>query len=226
MRVSSVDPEVCDNCGKKIFIRSKKMKKVVTMLLCMTVCGAALFAQDGGSSLFSVGGGLALMPGFQTVKPKGGGSAQDTSEFGAGVNVFFDAKYAEVNMDLIFANAKETTADKGIDSTNLLIGIVGKYPISLAERFALFPFVGIDYRIALGASYDGEKVDKAGDAFKALSLLLGVGVDYDITSALYFRGEVGFGFTFNTKNENDMKDMIDSNSHLKIPVKLAVGYRL
>jgi hypothetical protein len=104
-----------------------------------------------------VGGGLALMPGFQTVKPKGGGEEQKTSEFGGGINVFFDAKYAEVNMGLILANAKEKNADKGIDTTNLLIGIVGKYPISLAERFVLFPFVGIDYRIALARPTTGKK---------------------------------------------------------------------
>ncbi|MDR0684519.1 MAG: hypothetical protein LBF83_05270 [Spirochaetaceae bacterium] len=97
------------------------------------------------------------MPGFQTVKPKGGGEEQKTSEFGGGINVFFDAKYAEVNMGLILANAKEKNADKGIDTTNLLIGIVGKYPISLAERFVLFPFVGIDYRIALARPTTGKK---------------------------------------------------------------------
>ncbi|MDR0683810.1 MAG: porin family protein [Spirochaetaceae bacterium] len=200
------------------------MKKVVTMLLCMTVCGAALFAQDGGRSLFSVGGGLALMPGFKLETVRGYGE-QNSSEFGAGINVFFDAKYAEANIDLIFANAKGKDSDKGMDSTNLLIGIVGKYPISLAERFAFFPYVGIDYRIALGGSYEGTKIDKPGDQFNAMSLLFGLGVDYDITNALYFRGEVGLGVTFNTKKEEDTKDFTD-NFKIKIPIKLAVGYRL
>jgi hypothetical protein len=72
---------------------------------------------------------------------------------------------------------------------------------------------------------DGTKVDDAGDYFNALSLLLGVGLDYNITSALYLRGELGFGLTFNSKTEDDMKDIIDSNFKGKIPIKLAVGYR-
>jgi hypothetical protein len=203
------------------------MKKVVALLLSMTVCGAALFAQEG---LFSVGGGLVLQPGFQTLKYKAGGGEQKNSSFGGGINVFFDAKYAEANISLLFANAKGENDDKGTDSTDLLIGIIGKYPFALSEKLALFPFIGFDYSINLGASRDGEEIKDEGDfkkadSFNALSLLFGVGVDYSITDALYFRGELGFGLTFNTKYEDDNKDNIDSNFKGKIPVKLAVGYR-
>jgi hypothetical protein len=209
------------------------MKKIMAMLLCMTVCGAALFAQEEKKpkSLFSVGGGLALMPNFQSMKIKGSSETSDSSGFGGGINVFFDAKYAEANIGLIFANEKTEGQDKGIDSTNLLIGVIGKYPIAIAEKFALFPFIGFDYRINLAASQDGNEIKDEGgfkkaDYFNALSLLFGIGVDYDITNALYFRGELGFGITFNTKYEDDIKEAIDSNFKGKIPVKLALGYRL
>ena len=198
------------------------------MLLCMTVCGAALFAQEKG--LFSVGGGALLAPNFQTLKYKGGLGEYKSSGFGGGINIFFDATYAEANISLLFAGEKGEGDDKSTDSTNLVIGVVGKYPIALSEVFSLFPFIGIDYRILLGASVDGNKLEDSGsykvaDSFNALSLLFGVGVDYDITSALYFRGEVGFGITFNTKTEDDVKDFIDSNFKGKIPIKLVVGYR-
>jgi hypothetical protein len=112
----------------------------------------------------------------------------------------------------------------------MLIGVFGKYPISISEKLVLFPFAGIDYRINLGASIDGTEIEDEGDntkanAFNALSLVFGAGVDYDITESLYFRGELGFGITFNTKDEDDIKDFIDSNFKGKIPIKLAVGYR-
>ncbi|MDR2807663.1 MAG: porin family protein [Spirochaetaceae bacterium] len=200
------------------------MKKLV-MLLCMAVCSATLFAQTG---LFSVGGGAILVPSFQTLKPAGGGDDQKSSGFGGGLNLFFDATYAEVNINLLFANEKGEDDDKGLDTTNLVLGVVGKYPFALGEKLSVFPFIGIDYRIALGASYDGTKVedsDVIADSFNALSVLFGAGVDYNITGSLYVRGELGFGITFNTKSEDDIKDSIDSNFKGKIPIKIAVGYR-
>jgi hypothetical protein len=210
------------------------MKKVTAILLCMTVCGAALFAQEEQiaqeeqtkkpKSLFSAGGGLILVPGSQTMKPKGGGE-EKTSSFGGGINAFFDATYAEVNVSLIFGSTKDDGSD-AIDTTDLILGAVGKYPISL-NPIVLFPFIGIDYRINLAASHDGEEADDdfRADYFNALSLLFGVGVDYNITSALYLRGELGYGIIFNSKYEDDIKDYIDSNVKGKVPIKIAVGYR-
>jgi hypothetical protein len=198
------------------------MKKIIVMFLCMTVCGAALFAQEG---LFSAGGGPVLQPGFQTMKIKGRSEEQKSSSFGGGINVFFDATYAEANLSLLLGSTKVEDADKGTDTTDLIIGILVKYPFSLTESLALFPFAGVDYRLNLGASYDGTKIEDAGDGINALSLLFGVGADYNITSALYFRCELGFGLTFNSKNEDDRKAFIDSNFKGKIPIKLAVGYR-
>ncbi|MDR2807379.1 MAG: porin family protein [Spirochaetaceae bacterium] len=202
------------------------MKKLV-MLLCMAVCSAALFAQTG---LFSVGGGAILVPSFQTEKFKDGGDDQKRSGFGGGLNLFFDATYAEVNINLLFANEKGEDADKGYNTTDLVLGVVGKYPFALGEKLSVFPFIGIDYRIVLGASYDGTKLEdgdgfKKADMFNALSVLFGAGVDYNITGSLYVRGELGFGITFNTKLEDDKKDYIDSNFKGKIPIKIAVGYR-
>jgi hypothetical protein len=84
------------------------------------------------------------------MKPKGGGEEQKSSSFGGGINVFFDAKYAEANLSLLFGNTKGEDDDKGIDTTDLLIGILIKYPFSLTGSLALFPFVGFDYRINLG----------------------------------------------------------------------------
>jgi hypothetical protein len=200
----------------------------------MTVCGAALFAlepTEKPKGLISIGGGLILAPSFQTTKfvEDFGGGESKSSGFGGGVNLFLDAKYVEVNLGLLFANEKDEDADKGYDSTNFMLGLLLKYPIALNSKTAIFPFAGFDYRIALSGKYEGEDWPDdppVGDSFNALSVLFGVGFDYDITSKLYFRGEVGFGITFNTKNEDDSKEYIDSNFKGKIPKKLAIGYRL
>ncbi|MDR2659235.1 MAG: porin family protein [Spirochaetaceae bacterium] len=202
------------------------MKKVLALFLCMMTCGAALFAQD---LEMSVGGGLMLQPVFGSTKYKSTEKdTDDYSGFGAGLNVFFDATYVEVNLGLIFANEKsDKDNEKGTDTSNLFFGVVGKYPISLNESLSLFPFFGFDYRITLGASVDGTKFpDDVAKAFDALSLVFGAGVDYDINENLYLRGEFGFGITFNTKSEDDDKDSYDSHFKGKLPVKLAVGYRL
>jgi hypothetical protein len=207
-------------------------KKVLVFMILAAVVAENVFSQE---KLFSIGGGAMLVPSFGEMKFKEmemGGvkftpDPQKSSGFGGGLNLFFDATYAEVNLGLLFANQKSgENDDKGTDTTNLLLGIVGKYPISLSEQLALFPFLGIDYLINLGASRDGNKLEDSGDMFNALSLLFGVGVDYSLTESLYIRGEVGFGITFNTKLEDDAKDMIDSNFKGKIPIKVAIGYRL
>jgi hypothetical protein len=203
------------------------MKKVTAILLCMTVCGAALFAQEEEKEkpkgLFSAGGGLILVPGSQTMKFKGGGETK-VSYFGGGINAFFDAKYAELNLSLLFGNTKIEDVDDAIATTDLFLGIVGKYPFSLGP-IVLFPFVGIDYWINLAASQDGYEpdADERADRFNALSLLFGIGVDYDITKALYLRGELGYGIIFNSKDDNDAD--YDSNVKGKVPIKIAVGYR-
>ncbi|MDR2659290.1 MAG: porin family protein [Spirochaetaceae bacterium] len=220
------------------------MKKVLALFLCMMTCGAALFAQEQTNEAqanreqanantglrMSAGGGLILQPVFGSEKYKGSSSTVESSGFGAGLNVFFDAKYVEVNLGLIFANEKSSKDDKkGFDTSNLFFGILGKYPISLNEKISLFPFLGFDYRVTLGASYDGTKSDDASfiaEHFNALSLVFGAGADYDISEKLYLRGELGFGITFNTKNEDDNKDSYDSRFKGKLPIKLTVGYRL
>jgi hypothetical protein len=189
-------------------------KKGLLVLVLAAFAAGGVFAQ--ADFKLSAGGGGILVPSFGEMKYKNGGDAQKSSGFGGGLNLIFDATYAELNVGLIFANQKQDGSDKGVDSTNLTIGLVGKYPISLSEQLALFPFVGIDYLINLGASIDGKDWDedfmgKRDEAFNALSVLFGVGADFSITEALYIRGEAGFGITFNTKDEDDAKDFIDSN---------------
>jgi hypothetical protein len=155
----------------------------------------------------------------------------NTSTLGGGPSVFFDAKYAEASFSLLFGNTKGNK-DSGADTTDLLIGILGKYPFRI-KNILLFPLIGIDYRVNIGASSHGAKVYSKGasDYFNALSMLGGLGVDYGIGDTLYLRGELGCGFVFNSKSEENVlknarsKDMAASSFEGKIFAKLAAGFR-
>ena len=206
-------------------------KKLVLALLMATLLADGVFAQKFS---LSAGGGISFAPSFsETIYD---GKTQDgskTTGFDFGINVFFDATYAEVNLGLLVGNQKWAEDDnKGFNTTTLLLGVVGKYPISLSDKFVLFPFLGIDYSINLGARYDGAEIEdsdyfKKADQFNALSILLGVGADFSLTNALYIRAEAGYGIVLNTKAE---ADAVSDDSKFaffkgKIPIKLAVGCR-
>jgi len=201
-------------------------KKLVLMLLMATLLVGGVLAQN---FRLSAGGGIALIPSFgETIYD---GKTQDgskTTGFDFGINAFFDATYAEVNIGLLLGNQKWGEDDvKGFDTATLLLGVVGKYPFSLNDKFVLFPFLGIDYSINLTAKRDGGVIEDSDYWFNALSILLGVGADFSLTNALYLRGEVGYGFVLNTKEQ---ADNVNDDSKLayfngKIPIKLAVGYR-
>ena len=204
-------------------------KKIVLALLMATLLAGGVFAQNFS---LSAGGGISLAPSFSEAKYDG--EAVDylkRSGLDLGINVFFDATYAEVNVGLLFGSQKWGDAENYY-TTTLLLGVVGKYPFSLNNKFILFPFVGIDYSINLSAKIDGGEIEdndyfKKADWFNALSILLGVGADFSLTNALYLRAEAGYGIVLNTKAQDDN---VSDDSKLvyfngKIPIKIAVGYR-
>ena len=199
-------------------------KKLVLALLMAALLAGGAFAQ------VSAGAGITLVPSFGEMKYKGGGSSK-TEGFGFAVNAFFDAAYVEVNLGLLFDSTKpDTSGAKSTDTTNLILGVVGKFPISISEKFTFFPFAGIDYNINLAATYDGKEIKDEGsfkkaDAFNALSILFGIGFDLGLTDSMYLRTSAGYGIILNTKYEEDNKDYYDSNSKGKIPIKVAVGFK-
>ena len=206
-------------------------KKMVLALLMAALLAGGVFAQN---FRLSAGGGVSIIPSFgETIYD---GKPQDGSKstgFDFGINAFFDATYVEVNLGLLFGSQKwGEDDDKGFGTTTLLLGVVGKYPISLSDKFVFFPFLGIDYSINLGAWSDGaEVVDsdyfKKDERFNALSILLGVGIDFSLTKALYLRAEAGYGIVLNTKAEADTVSHDSKYVFFKgrIPIKLALGFR-
>jgi hypothetical protein len=216
---------------KNFMPKENKMAKKVLMVLVLAVVVAAggVFAQGlalsaGAGGLFSYNFGGGVMDGDDGIS---------MPYLGGGFFAFFDATYAEVNVGMDFGsvtNKGEGAMADFMDDvkssvTNLNIGVLGKYPISLGS-VVLFPAVGINYRATLGVKdEDGNEMDDPGD-FSALSILLGAGLDYGIGEKLYLRGEVLYGIRLANKFESDGEEG-DSKYNLGHgpTVKVAVGYK-
>jgi len=207
-------------------------KKLVLALLMATLLAGGAFAQE---KFFSAGGGLLLVPSFGkiTVPYMGGDMSIKTSRFGIGVNAFFDAKYAELNVGLLFGRQKQEVSgysSSEVDLSEITLGLIGKYPFSIGEKFVIFPFAGLDVNFNLAAKSDGEDVTlgdySRAEYFTSLSILFGVGFDFSITQSIYLRAEAGYGIVFNSKYMQDMVDDYDAKiTQGKVPIKIAVGFR-
>jgi len=190
----------------------------------------------------SAGGGLLLVPGFSVTKYEYYDyhiyefkqADERANSFGIGVNGFFDATYIEINVGLLFTNSKtDVSGAKAIDTTDLTLGFIGKFPISIGEKAKFFPFAGIEYNLILAEEFDGEDMlknvsssDKA-DSMQNLKILLGAGFDFDINDGMYFRAEASYGIFIDNKGDKDFKDSDSDNKLIRgiIPIKLGVGFR-
>jgi opacity protein-like surface antigen len=222
------------------------MKKILAFLLVFGLCGAALFAQ--GFSLSAGAGGMfdAL---FSSTK-MGDADPSKTNLVGGGLYAFFDATYAEVDLDLLFSSQSNPDAkDSGsMALTYFGFSVLGKYPIALNEQVSLFPLLGIDYQAFLSGQMkdkDGKDIEgidpinsadkmgdnTAGETFSLFSIAVGVGADFSLTEQLYLRGEFLWNFKLDSAPEADarkkMKDAnVDYSSFTSGPrIKLAVGFK-
>jgi opacity protein-like surface antigen len=215
------------------------MKKVVLVLLLAALVAGVTFAQD-----LSMSGGLGFKFASYTdtiTGSSGGVSSTETEKNNKiGINLFFDAKYVEVNLDYLY-NKTVAPLIPGYDITfqwnYLALGLVGKYPFALGDKFTLFPYAGIDYLMLVSckvsSSWGGDigtyDIKDKGD-YNRLSFVFGVGGDYQITDQLYIRATAGVGFGLDNKKEKDGMDAypgIDwKTTHIQIPIKLCVGYKL
>ena len=196
------------------------MKKILVMILCMTTCGAALFAQDRP---FSIGIGSMLSQNFQTIKLK---NADEQKFFSLrfGTVAFVDMRYLEFSVAFVYP---EITEGFDFSTHDVIFNLNVKFPVSITERFELFPFFGTDYRknIIKGKENRAD-AEKSANDFDALSAILGGGADFHINDRIYLRAEAGLGFTFSTSDEYDKRDNIDSNFKSKVSVKLMTGIKL
>jgi TolB-like protein len=194
----------------------------------------------GGSGNFpiSIGGGVRIGASFSegTLEGKGRETIQidqyyyncnyattetkSKSEFDIGTFIFFDLKYAEINMSVYNASGRsQRTWDKDYYYNNKTIqtenkkntgnasallldmGILAKYPFYL-NKVTLFPSIGAEYQLWLSAAENGKKVTDDLSANNSIWIKAGGGIDYALTPSLFIRGELLWGLKLNSKNEN------------------------
>ena len=217
-------------------------KGLLLLVLTMFVAGGT-FAQTN----YSIGGG-----GFFGNDFGGGitGSSSDglfniTTEMpnaGGGAYAFLDAAYMEVALGIFFAGSpvKITTTVNGQSESdshdlNLMsfnIGLFVKYPFAVNEAVTFFPLLGIEYQSVFSAVFNGDK-ENVPDDYSTLWLKLGGGVDYSITSKIFFRAEALYGIRLSSKVEKDTEKELVKNFAFRtetllghgLTVNLGIGYR-
>ncbi|GHV24513.1 hypothetical protein AGMMS4952_00230 [Spirochaetia bacterium] len=165
----------------------------------------------------------------------------DQNNNGFGIGVFFDATYVEIGMDFIFGSFKPDsryyTGDFELKSTQFGFTILGKFPFG-AGPVTFYPLAGIDYQIFLSGEAEGltiERDDLSGDyedVYDAFSLVVGAGLDFNITKKLYLRGEVLINFKMESDSDKALTKFAKDNGPEDFSiftfgprVSIGVGYR-
>jgi hypothetical protein len=230
-------------------------KGFLVVALAAIVCGS-IFAVPGFS--FSAGAGGLFQDYWQSPSFSGDlwdkvpdeqkTEAEDefkTNTMGGGFFVFADATYAELNLGMAFLTEKnsENSDDKGKGYNYFSIGLLGKFPIAINEKLTVFPLLGFDYNIFLNLkskNSDNTEVKRADLAdwnqdsnyLDNFLINVGGGIDFNLTPALYLRGEILWAFKLNNGSEKDTVDMYDDmDVDLSLfttgpKVKLAIGYKI
>jgi opacity protein-like surface antigen len=235
------------------------MKKKVALFLAMAVLGAgSLAAQMSIGAGGYVGGDFG--GGYQASISAMGVSADTVMKlpyFGGGGFVFLDAQYVELFTGFFtgggtMSMTAKATGVPGIQNeslesdltySNLSLGILGKYPISISEAISFFPLLGIDYLIstAVKEKSSGTEYSDYKD-FSSFWFKLGGGLDFAVADNIFVRLEALYGLRLANKIEKDLKKNMDplidaakaagasgeSKTRLGhgLTVKLALGYKI
>jgi hypothetical protein len=219
----------------KFLCEEKTMaKKSVSFLVLALAAAGGVFAQGfsisaGAGEYFTsdFGGGIESSISGQTLSVK-------TPYIGGGGFAFFDATYAELSLGIFGAGGTfkqeggGLSNDTGMAFMGLDIGLVGKYPFSVSDRLALFPLLGITYRLMLSAKdTDGNQYrNSGGDAdsgdFSALWFKLGLGLDFFATEKIYIRYVESYGARLSNAFENNADKTLPGHG---FEMKFSVGYR-
>jgi opacity protein-like surface antigen len=157
---------------------------------------------------------------------------QDINQFNYGGFVFFDATYAELSVSiqsgvntweqLLDQVLPDLKSDKGKGwETMMGFSLLAKYPFTLTNRLSLFPLAGVEYQVSLAQKrslsadnrvynrtngiYEKNKDKKALKLsdWNSLFINVGAGADFNLTSGLFIRGEILYGFRLMTPWEKD-----------------------
>jgi len=203
------------------------MKKIALVLVLAAIVAGGAFALD-----MSAGGGFVYSGNFTSgmsvsAGPVSGEIKMPSHAFGA--YGFFDAKYVEASVGLLFGTTKFSVgipyvASYGvdIDTKSLNFGVLGKYPFALGEKIVLFPALGIEFDYVLSASMGSSSTSDASD-LSDLWIRAGVGLDYNITEKLFIRGTLLFGIDLGSQAEEDLAESFGADKNIGFGPKIQVG---
>jgi len=197
------------------------------LFVCLPI---GIFAADFSISVGG-GGLLGYTFTRYTLKDENINSTQSMDRLDYAGFLFIDAVYAEFSVmiqsgknsykeNMIYsADSISDTQGTGTE-TSLGLSLLGKYPFAINKTFTWFPMFGVEYQIALiqrrqpSGSFvydrskgqlpeDRDKDDKPYplSAWNSFWIDVGAGLDYYITSRLFLRSELLFGFRLPTSYE-------------------------
>lgn len=142
----------------------------------------------------------------------GGLRRYDTFQAGGGFYGFVDLTFVELQAGLDFGyldyakpeGAEDADINFPANTLAFHSAVYLKYPVSFAKRFTVFPLLGVNYDLYLGAKRDsdgrnakfaieGDATANAMDALSAFSFQFGLGGDVFFTEHLFLRGEALYG---------------------------------
>jgi len=213
------------------------MKKRIAVLAILALVAAGAFAAP--QFTLSTGGGLIINPSFNNgVKSSRWNSSIDITTLTVGGYGFFDFTYGEFALWFGYGMTKASGTGYGVDllggrsytahGMDIGFSLVGKFPFTLGSKVKLFPMFGFDYNAVVSRSLEGESLNDP-SSLSQFGLLLGAGVDYNLTSRLYLRGQALFQIRFPSRDSNNFATDnpgygITTKAGFGPVIKLAVGY--
>jgi len=209
------------------------LKKGLLILAVLALVATGAFAQIQ----MSYGGGVLFDLSY------GNGVTYDGVDIGwmhnnsFGIYGFFDATYAEV--DVYFSYGIGTygldyTVIPGLSSgkqeldmniSQIGFAFLGKFPINLGA-FTLFPCIGIGYNMVISLEYGNTSYTNAGE-FSQWGILGGVGIDFPLSEAMFFRGQALFQVRLPSEYaKKGITSPYDTTMGFGPRIKLGVGFHL
>jgi len=218
------------------------LKKSLLALFLVTLIMTGAFAQVQ----MSAGGGLsytsAFDGGYKVSVPDYESEENEMPYMGISIFGFFDIKFVELSFSYFFGeiNFKKTGPQKGnsvdFNIVSYNIGLLGKYPVQLGEKFTIFPAVGFEGYIVESARSGSVSISDALD-FSHLWIKFGAGFDISFNEKIFLRATALYGIRLPCKVEDDLialekaalaltgiKATVDPIMGHGFQVKLAVGF--
>jgi len=214
------------------------MKRCVMVALCLGILASGAFALDR-----AIGGGILFNAGFSNMEQSGSESYYgynytwkqevEMTRTGFGGFAFFGlGRFVEFNLGFMYKEPQEIKwkysdsdgySDSGTEGATWLegtgalqLGIYGKYPIPISDRFVFFPTGGVDLELSLSS----EEGSTGWKWWHDIWIRAGVGLDVFITERLFIRGHAIYGIAIPVGGEEDLGLTIGHG----LLIKLGLGW--